>query len=80
MLMFHGAVGGTRYTSLKNDLLSGLDLSHVLTEDRCMLIGRLAQPITTYTTSNGELDDHAPAGDTVTMLRLVLPVEAARSR
>ena len=40
MLMFHDAVGGTRYTGLKHDPLASLDLSHVLTDDRCVLVGR----------------------------------------
>ncbi len=47
MLMFHEAVGGTRYTGLRDDPLSFLDLSHVLAKDRCILIGRLAKPLTT---------------------------------
>ena len=46
MLMFHRAVGGRRYTTLRHEPLSFLDLSSLLTEDRCMLVGRLAEPLT----------------------------------
>lgn len=80
MLMFHDAVGGTRYTSLQNDPLSFLDLTHVLSEDRCMLVGRLAKPMTQLATSSDQQQNRSPPGETMTMIRLVLPVEAAINR
>ncbi len=80
MLMFHRAVGGTRYTSLQDDPLSFLDLSHVLAEDRCILVGRLASPLSQLAIRTTDQADHIPAGDTMTMIRLVLPVESKASR
>lgn len=80
MLMFHAAVGGERYTTLTHDALAFLDLTHVLTDDRCMLVGKVAKPMTRLTTSNGTDNDHEPDGQALTIVRLVLPVEAAASR
>lgn len=71
ILMFHNAVGGKRYTGLRNDPLSFLDISHVLAEDRCMLVGRLAQPFTSIEASGRP---SPPAGDSLTLVRVVLPV------
>ena len=83
MLMFHRAVGGKRYTGLKHDPLSFLDLSHVLAEDRCMLIGKLAQPLAAMTfseqksspSSQGKMSS---SGQTLTLVRIVLPVRDAK--
>ena len=73
MLMFHNAVGGTRSTGLRDDPLAFLDLSHLLTKDRCILLGRLAQPLTTIeaTVDSSSLQ---PGGDSLTLVRVVLPV------
>ncbi len=49
MLMFHDVVGGARYTGLTDGPLGHLDLTELLVEDRCVLIGRLAEPLTTVT-------------------------------
>ncbi len=74
MLMFHKAVGGTRYTSLQHDPLSLLDLSDLLADDRCILVGRLAEPVTSLTTQlSGNTAQPVP-GNTLTMIRLILPV------
>ncbi len=73
MLMFHNAVGGTRYTGLRDDPLAFLDLSHLLTEDRCILLGRLAQPLTTMEATDDSLSQH-PSGESLTLVRVVLPV------
>jgi hypothetical protein len=80
MLMFHDAVGGARYTSLKDDPLSFLDLTGTLTEDRCMLVARVAQPLTRLVTTAAADDQYVPEGETLSMIRLLLPVEAAGSR
>ena len=67
MLMFHNAVGGTRYTGLRDDPLSFLDLSHLLTEDRCILLGRLAQPLTTIEATD-DSSSLQPSGDSLTLV------------
>ena len=79
MLMFHEAVGGQRYTALRHEPLSFLDLSHVLTDDRCILMGRLAEPATRFeTTIDGATAE--PPGDRLTIVRVVLPVVDTRPR
>lgn len=83
MLMFHDAVGGTRYTSLKHNPLSFLDLSHLLADDRCMLVGRLKKPMMDLRLTNSQSKDKTsiPTGNVVPMVRMILPVvEVARSR
>ena len=84
MLMFHEAVGGSRYTQLRHEPLSFWDLTHLLTSDRCMLVGRLAQPLSqlTVSASSAESDTEAGggqtlAGESLSMIRLVLPVVAS---
>ncbi len=98
MLMFHQAAGGRRYTTLRHVPLSFLDLSPLLTEDRCMLVGRLAEPLTQLsvaTVDGGEggaggssVPDPSSApgpssaswpGQSVAMIRLILPVESANA-
>jgi hypothetical protein len=79
MLMFHGAVGGRRYTNLRHEPLSFLDLSHVLTDDRCILIGRVAEPATHFEMTMGD-ETLEPPGDRLTIVRVVLPVVDAQSR
>ena len=46
MMMFHEAVGGANYTSLRHEWLGDLDLSDVLGAERCILVGRTDQPWT----------------------------------
>ena len=77
MLMFHRAVGGSRYTTLRHQPLSFLDLSHVLADDRCMLIGKIAQPLTEIEASSGE-SIRSPEGETLALIRVVLPVDKSR--
>ena len=77
MLMFHRAVGGSRYTTLQHEPLSFLDLSHVLAEDRCMLVAKIAAPWTDMTATSGQTIRH-PEGETLTLIRVVLPVENSR--
>jgi hypothetical protein len=60
MLMFHQAAGGSRYTTLRNDPLSALDLSHVLADDRCILVGRLASPLTQLAATSGATGEDRP--------------------
>jgi hypothetical protein len=77
MLMFHDAVGGIRYTTLQHNPLSFLDLSHVLTDDRCVLMGRLAEPFTEIASTDRQQDGSASQlnSNTLTYIRLVLPVK-----
>lgn len=77
MMMFHEAAGGTQYTNLAHDPLEDLDLSHLLMSDRCILFGRVDQPLTTVNVSQGE-DSITPAGEQLTMIRVVLPVTTKR--
>lgn len=84
MLMFHQAAGGTRYTGLRHEPLSFLDLSDLLSDDRCLLVGRLAEPATEVQLSeasgSGLADASSEAGaDTLTMIRVMLPVQTVRS-
>ncbi len=74
MLMFHGAVGASRYTSLEDGPLSFLDLSHVLTEDRCILLGRIADPATRFESTSPDEAAVEPSGERLTFVRVVLPV------
>ena len=74
MLMFHRVVGGRRYTSLHNQPFGILDLSHALTEDRCMLLGRVEESFTTIRLSSGA-SDQSPKGESLTLVRYLLPVE-----
>lgn len=74
MLMFHEAVGGSRYTSLDDGPLSFLDLSHVLTDDRCILLGRVADSATRFEFSSPGEPAVEPIGERLTLVRVVLPV------
>lgn len=79
MLMFHDVVGGERYTTLNHGPLHFLDLTHVLADDRCVLIGRVEDPLTELQTRAGD-DIRSPEGNRLTMIRVVIPVvDAERS-
>ena len=52
MLMFHEAVGGANYTSLRHEWLGDLDLSDVLGAERCILVGRTDRPWTELEVQN----------------------------
>ncbi len=79
MLMFHDAAGSTRYTTLRDDPLSSLDLSNLLSDDRCMLVGRLASPLTKMDASDSRSTEFQAAsqriGQTLSLIRVVLPVQ-----
>ena len=77
MLMFHDAVGGTRYTGLRDEPLSSLDLSHTLSEDRCMLLGRLSNDLTTLDLTDGDTSIET-VGQSLTMIRVVRPVTSTK--
>ena len=88
--MFHDAAGGSDYTSLRNVPLARLDRSGSLTEDRCMLVGRVEAPLLQWDIrAAGEdeaADDIVDGGDPVSvreqrrsMIRVVLPVDPPRS-
>ena len=84
MLMFHDAAGGSRYTSLRDDPLSKLDFSHLLSDDRCVLVGRLAEPLTTCQVTT-EFSGEQPSidqeiGQMLSLIRVVLPVHDGRRR
>lgn len=88
MLMFHRAAGGARYTTLGHGPLGFLDLSPLLTEDRCVLVGRLAEPLTRFSfdapagsTTEATMAGHEPsggdpAGRGISLVRVLLPVES----
>ncbi|MEL6104442.1 MAG: hypothetical protein AAFU85_00335 [Planctomycetota bacterium] len=81
MLMFHRAAGGTLYTGLKDEPLARLDLSHVLVDDRCMLIGRTESPLIDFGVKPHSSDAQAffqPDGTSVCLVRVVLPVRSTR--
>ena len=81
MLLFHKAAGGTLYTGLKDGPLSHLDLSHLLVDDRCILVGRTEQPLIDFGVKNDSADEDsftAPNGSSLCMVRIVLPVRSTR--
>jgi hypothetical protein len=91
MLMFHDAVGGSRYTGLRHGELNQLDLSDLLVTDRCMLVGRLRDPLLDVqlreVNRSGREPSHEqsdaiirPKGQTLSMVRIVLPVKVSRAR
>jgi hypothetical protein len=93
MLMFHDAVGGSRYTGLRHGELNQLDLSDLLVSDRCMLVGRLRDPLLDVQLrelhssgqessqgSNQANEPIRPTGKVLSMVRIVLPVEVGRAR
>ncbi len=75
MLMFHSAVGGERYTSLNHGPLGFLDFTHVLAGDRCILLGRVQKPLTNFQIDDTDEEEfHAPQGERLSLIRVVLPV------
>lgn len=87
MLMFHEAVGGPRYTVLRNEVLGHLDFTSLLTADRCILVGRCQTPwselVVTPETAHAN-GNPAPTKSSATSeqsnsyVRLILPVEEVR--
>ncbi|KAA5544504.1 hypothetical protein FYK55_09245 [Roseiconus nitratireducens] len=53
MVMFHRAAGGELYTGLRHLALGSLDLSHLLVDDRCVLVGRTEQPLVQFQIRQG---------------------------
>ncbi|WP_146601988.1 hypothetical protein [Novipirellula aureliae] len=83
MMMFHDVVGADRYTTLRSEVLSSLDFSSLLTGERCLLIGRLAQPFTQLQSLEPNPEAKADPvteleAQNLTLLRLVIPVEHKR--
>ena len=77
MILFHEAAGGTRYTTLRHAPLSSLDLSHVLSDDRCILFGQLENAATKIDLQE---DDGKPLqGRRETFVRVILPVIDVRN-
>ena len=81
MLMFHDAAGGKVYTGLTHLPLSTLDLSHVLVEDRCLLVGRSENALIDLqltSQSGGASDDSQMVpltGKTLSLVRILLPMK-----
>ncbi|WP_236621214.1 hypothetical protein [Rhodopirellula sallentina] len=85
MLMFHEVVGGVDYTGLQNQILGHLDMTDLLTEEQCVLVGRCREPWLTFDVGvSGEGGDASssteavPKGDTQTWVRVILPVKQVR--
>jgi hypothetical protein len=88
MLMFHRVAGGSTYTGLGNKALSHLDLSTTLADDRCILVGRAEEPLinlelesmTSVGSANATPTEKlSPAGQTRSLIRIVLPVETKKT-
>lgn len=77
MMMFHAAAGGTQYTNLEHQPLGNLDASDLLMTDRCILFGRIEQPITRVEVTSGD-QTISPVGQQLTMIRVVMPVTTKR--
>ena len=81
MMLFHQAAGGQIYTGLRHDALGVLDLSDVLVEDRCILVGRTERPLydlTLHPQSDPPSDLVHPEGQILSVIRAVLPVRSTR--
>lgn len=81
MLMFHRAAGGELYTGLRHDALNRLDLSEILVDDRCILIGRTEEPLFDLVVQDKSQPDSTPLrpqGQNLSMIRVVLPVRSTR--
>lgn len=82
MMMFHRAAGGQIYTGLRHDMLGGLDLSAVLDEDRCILVGRTETPLFALdvqeTTENDSEEYKQRSGKVLSIIRVIMPVRASR--
>ena len=82
MMMFHRAAGGQMYTGLRHDMLGGLDLSAVLDEDRCILVGRTETPLFALdvqeTTENDSEEYKQRSGKVLSIIRVIMPVRASR--
>ncbi|QDV88026.1 hypothetical protein [Planctomycetes bacterium TBK1r] len=81
MILFHRAAGGELYTGLGHHVLGDLDLSDLLVEDRCLLMGRTEQPLFELDVKE-TMDDSAgfiqPGGRVLSMVRVVVPVRSTR--
>lgn len=88
LLMFYDAAGGNRFAKLNHAPLSFLDLSSVLSSERCMLVGRSGKPVSGLDLMGSEAiggestmkrSQIAGDGQHHTMIRLIVPVkETAR--
>ncbi|OYP31004.1 hypothetical protein [Rhodopirellula sp. MGV] len=81
MLLFHDAAGGKLYTGLRHDILDELDLSEVLSENRCILIGRTEEPLVQMQmadqSSGAESEPYSVSTEkSLSMVRVVLPVRS----
>ncbi|MEM6471184.1 MAG: hypothetical protein AAF802_16610 [Planctomycetota bacterium] len=77
MLMFHRAAGGSIYTELVHRPLGDLDLSEILDEDRCILVGRTQKPLLDLAaTVSGDESSLKLDGNIVSLIRVILPVRS----
>lgn len=77
IVLFYQAAGGEQYTELSNRTLADLDLSHLLSSDRAILVGRVAAPQANVWIDGRPLDPAQVEADTY--VRVVLPVETSTS-
>ena len=81
MILFHRAAGGELYTGLGHHVIGDLDLSDLLVEDRCLLMGRTEKPLFELEVKE-TMDDSAgfirPGGQVLSMVRVVVPVRSTR--
>ncbi|MEM6691266.1 MAG: hypothetical protein AAF664_17705, partial [Planctomycetota bacterium] len=89
LMLFYESAGGAKYTRLAFDEYPELDLTSTLTpplgrSDRCILIGRLAEPMfeirATPSSEAEEGEFQLVPQETTSMVRLVLPVDSPPAR
>ncbi|QEG02560.1 hypothetical protein Mal15_66810 [Stieleria maiorica] len=81
MILFHRAAGGELYTGLRHDVIGDLDLSGLLVEDRCLLMGRTETPLFEFDVQDTAHDSEGfvrPGGRVLSMVRVVMPVRETR--
>ncbi|QDV46928.1 hypothetical protein Enr13x_68370 [Stieleria neptunia] len=81
MILFHRAAGGELFTGLGHHVLGDLDLSELLVEDRCLLMGRTEKPLfelEVKETMDGSAGFIQPGGQVLSMVRVVVPVRSTR--
>ncbi|WP_164103630.1 hypothetical protein [Candidatus Laterigemmans baculatus] len=76
IVLFYQTAGGEQYTELSNRTLADLDLSHLLTSDRAVLMGRVAAPQATVWVDGQPLESEQVEAETY--VRVVLQVETSQ--
>jgi hypothetical protein len=75
MLMYHSAAGGANYTGLQHQPLGFLDMADRLDDERCLLVGRLAEPIVDLELQLADGESIPLQSDIQTFVRVILPVK-----